>query len=116
VRQKSFYVYILASQSRVLYCGVTNRLERRVREHQSARAEGFTKRYRVHRLVYFETFREPRSAITREKVIKGWIRAKKLALIESVSPTWEDLVGEVGPLVAFVARAAPTADPSLRSG
>jgi putative endonuclease len=66
-------------------------LERRVREHQPAQVEGFTKRYRVHRLVYFETFRTPRAAIAREKEIKGWIRAKKLALIESLNPTWEDL-------------------------
>jgi len=73
---------------------MTNNLEARVGEHKAAIAEGFTKRYRINRLVYFETFRTPVAAISREKAIKGLLRIKKLALIESVNPTWEDLSAE----------------------
>ena len=89
-----FYVYILASRSRVLYTGVTNDLGRRVREHKAGESEGFTKRYRVHRLVFFESFRDVRAAIAREKQIKLWRREKKVALIEAQNPTWEDLAAE----------------------
>jgi putative endonuclease len=83
------YVYLLASRSRVLYTGVTNDRGRRVREHRLGEGGGFTKRYRVHRLVYFECFRDPRAAIAREKQIKGWHREKKMALIVADNPTWE---------------------------
>ena len=97
---RTYYVYILASRSRVLYTGITNNLERRLREHRLGERDGFTKRYRIHRLVLFECFRDPRAAIAREKQIKSWRREKKVALIEAQNPTWEDL--------------AP--DPSRRSG
>jgi len=90
-----FYVYILASRSRVLYTGVTNDLARRVREHKAGESEGFTKKYRVHRLVFFESFRDVRAAIAREKQIKLWRREKKVALIEAQNPTGEDLVVEL---------------------
>jgi putative endonuclease len=90
-----FYVYILASRSRVLYTGVTNDLARRVREHKAGESEGFTKKYRVHRLVFFESFRDVRAAIAREKQIKLWRREKKVALIEAQNPTWEDLAVEL---------------------
>ena len=86
-----YYVYIMASKSRVLYTGVTNDIYRRSSEHKHDLMPGFTRDYRVHRLVYFESFKYVGNAITREKRIKGWLRKKKIALIESVNPTWEDL-------------------------
>jgi putative endonuclease len=91
LRDRQFYVYLLASRSRVLYIGMTNNLERRVREHRVGVLEGFTKQYRVHRLVFFETFHDARTAISREKQLKGWRRDKKVALIVAENPTWEDL-------------------------
>jgi putative endonuclease len=88
---KTYYVYILASASRTLYTGITNNLERRVWQHRMKVHEGFTARYNVNRLVYFEVFNDVRVAISREKQIKGWTRAKKIALIESVNRDWMDL-------------------------
>ena len=88
---KTAYVYIMASRSRTLYTGVTNDLERRVAEHQRHLVSGFTSRYRLERLVYFETWGRIRDAINREKEIKGWRRSKKVALIESMNATWADL-------------------------
>ena len=110
--EKIYYVYILASRSRILYVGVTNDLLRRISQHRNGLAEGFTSRYRIHRLVYYEAFRDVRVAIAREKEIKGWRREKKTVLIESKNPAWEDLAGE------FLGRLRPQekADPSLRSG
>ena len=92
---RSFYVYIMASRSRVIYVGVTNDLVRRVQEHKSGVNPGFTKKYRVKRLVYFEEFTDIRVAIAREKELKGWIRARKTALIERRNPTWEDLAEQI---------------------
>ncbi len=88
---RTFYVYILASRSRVLYVGVTNDLARRVNEHKQGLVLGFTTRYRVTRLVYFSEFADIRDAIAREKEIKGWVRSRKTRLIEGRNPTWEDL-------------------------
>jgi putative endonuclease len=85
------YTYIMASRSRVLYVGVTNDLARRVNEHKQGLIAGFTSRYRVTRLVYFEEFADIRDAIAREKEIKGWKRSRKTSLIERRNPTWEDL-------------------------
>ena len=78
---KTYHVYIMASASRVLYIGVTGDLLRRVREHKEMRVPGFTARYRVTELVYFEAFGDIRIAIAREKQIKGWLRVRKIALI-----------------------------------
>ncbi len=86
-----YYVYIMASASRVLYTGVTNDLERRVWEHKHKLVPGFTSKYNVTRLVYYEEFDRIQDAIAREKVIKGWLRKKKIALIESKNGTWKDL-------------------------
>ena len=86
-----YFVYILASKSRRLYVGVTNNLERRTFVHREKLVEGFTKKYNISRVVYFEQTEDIRSAIAREKQLKGLLRAKKIALIESVNPTWEDL-------------------------
>jgi putative endonuclease len=87
-------MYIMASLSGVLYVGMTNNLFRRVQEHKDGEREGFTKDYRVRKLVYYEVFDRPRDAITREKEVKGWRRARKIALIESVNATWRDLTFE----------------------
>ncbi len=91
-RMKQYYVYILASKRNgTLYIGVTNNLERRVYEHTHDLLEGFTKQYTVHRLVYVETSTSIQDAIRREKQLKLWSRAWKLALIEKSNPRWEDL-------------------------
>ena len=87
---RSYYVYILASASRTLYVGVTNNIMRRVYEHKCKKADSFTARYNINRLVYFAETTDVRDAIAREKEIKGWLRAKKIALIEEMNPTWED--------------------------
>jgi putative endonuclease len=86
-----YYVYILASISRVLYVGVTNDLERRVYEHKCKLLPGFTSRYHVDRLVYFAESADVIAAIEYEKRIKGWKRSKKIALIELENPHWRDL-------------------------
>ena len=91
---RRYYVYIMASKSRVLYVGITNDIWRRVWEHKNEVNPGFTSKYRVHRLVYFESFQYVGNAIAREKRIKGWLREKKVALIRSTNPTWEDLSEE----------------------
>ena len=89
--KKTYCVYIMASESGVLYIGVTNDLERRVIEHKKKRVPGFSARYNVQKLVYFESFGNVRDAIAREKQLKGWLRKRKVALIESVNPHWNDL-------------------------
>ncbi|HEU4996446.1 MAG TPA: GIY-YIG nuclease family protein [Gemmatimonadaceae bacterium] len=85
-----YYVYILASRSRTLYVGVTNNIERRLAEHREG-GVGFTGRYRIARLVHLEATNDVRAAIRREKEIKGWRRAKKIALITEKNPAWDDL-------------------------
>ena len=89
--RKSYWTYLLASRSRVLYAGVTNDLARRVAEHRAGRGGVFTRRYQVHRLVYAEEHTDVRDAIRREKEIKGWKRERKVALVEGVNPEWRDL-------------------------
>ena len=89
-------VYILANGARgTLYTGVTSNLVQRVWQHKGDLAEGFTKRYRVHRLVWFEAHASMDSAITREKALKKWNRAWKIELIEKTNPTWADLYDEI---------------------
>ena len=88
---KQFYVYIMTNKSHTLYTGVTNDLERRVYEHKQKLVAGFTAKYNIDRLVYYEATEDVNSAIYREKQIKGWLRAKKIALIESMNPKWTDL-------------------------
>jgi putative endonuclease len=92
---KTYHVYIMASASRVLYVGVTGDLVRRVREHKQRSVPSFTARYLVTELIYFEVFGDARMAIAREKQIKGWLRARKVALIESFNPHWRDLAAEL---------------------
>ncbi|MGB8324770.1 MAG: GIY-YIG nuclease family protein [Candidatus Acidiferrum sp.] len=86
-----FHVYILANSSGVLYTGVTIHLERRVAQHKQKSIPGFTKKYDVVRLVYFEPFGDVRNAISREKQIKRWRREKKLILIRAINPQLRDL-------------------------
>lgn len=88
---REYYVYIMTNVSKTLYVGVTNNLERRVIEHKSKTNPGFTKKYNVNRLVYFEAIRDCITAIKREKQIKGWKRNKKLEIINSINPFWVDL-------------------------
>ncbi|MGN1306283.1 MAG: GIY-YIG nuclease family protein [Faecousia sp.] len=87
-----YYVYFLTNRTNsVLYVGVTNNLQRRLYEHKNELADGFTKRYHVHKLVYFETTTDVKAAIGREKQIKSWSRARKNSLVETMNPKWEDL-------------------------
>jgi putative endonuclease len=86
-----YHVYIMANASGVLYTGVTNFLERRVHEHKQKLIEGFTKKYDITRLVYYEPHGQIKAAISREKQIKSWRREKKLALIRSMNPKFRDL-------------------------
>jgi putative endonuclease len=88
---RQYYVYILTNKSGTLYVGVTNNLERRVYEHKNHLVEGFTKKYKIHKLVYYEDTSDINEAIIREKQLKGWLRRKKIELIESVNPEWKDL-------------------------
>ncbi|HEY4320355.1 MAG TPA: GIY-YIG nuclease family protein [Gemmatimonadales bacterium] len=104
---KTYTVYILASRTRRLYIGVTSDLFLRVFEHRHAAGSRFTSRYSVNRLVHFEQTTDALSAIAREKQVNGWLRARKIALIESGNPDWDDLLPDCG---------APVTDPSLRSG
>lgn len=86
-----YYVYIMTNRSKTLYTGVTHDLKRRVYEHKNKLIQGFTSKYNINRLVYFEETPEITSAISREKQIKGWLRMKKIQLIESINPEWKDL-------------------------
>ena len=89
---KQYYVYILSNTfNSVLYVGVTNDLRRRLYEHKNLLVEGFTKKYHVHKLVYFEQTTDINSAIEREKQLKGWKRGKKERLIKSINPSMEEL-------------------------
>jgi putative endonuclease len=87
----TYYVYIMASASRVLYVGVTNNIERRAMGLRQGRAPSFSAKYKTKELVHVEAFGDVRAAIAREKQLKGWLRVKKIALIESGNPHWLDL-------------------------
>ncbi|KKU11738.1 MAG: Endonuclease [Parcubacteria group bacterium GW2011_GWC2_45_7] len=90
--EKTYYVYILASKRNgTLYIGVTSNLTKRLYEHKSGGVLGFTKEYKVHSLVYYETTNDVNTALTREKQLKKWNRARKLELIEKMNPKWNDL-------------------------
>ena len=88
---KQCYVYIPTNASRTLYTSVTDNLERRIYEHKNKLIDGFTKKYSITKLAYYEGTSDVHSAIMREKHIKGWLRRKKIALIEEMNPNWEDL-------------------------
>ena len=103
------FVYILTSKTRVLYVGVTNDLVRRMWEHRTGACPGFTRKYGVDRLVYYEVANDPLAAISREKQIKGWARTKKVAMIESIDPEWKDMAERWFMDVSL-------SDPRIRSG
>lgn len=91
---KQYYVYILSSKSRILYTGITDDLIRRVCEHKNKLIKGFTNKYNINRLVYYEATKDVYAALRREKQIKGWVRSKKITLIETTNAEWKDLSNE----------------------
>ena len=96
MRDYNYYVYIITTQNnKVMYVGVTNELAHRINEHKNKLVDGFTKKYNVNKLVYYEHTTDVYSAIEREKQIKGWRREKKNELVESVNPEWKDLSNEL---------------------
>jgi len=88
---RQYYVYIMTNRSRTLYTGVTNNIKQRVHQHKNKLIEGFTRKYNIDRLIYVETFSDIDSAIAREKTIKGWLRKRKIELINDTNPDWRDL-------------------------
>jgi putative endonuclease len=96
-----FWVYILSSRSGTLYVGITGFFEQRIYQHKYDSMGGFTKKYKCHRLVYYESYQDAQVAISREKQIKRWRREKKIALIEQVNPRWQDLAENWGRELRF---------------
>ncbi len=94
--EKAYAVYILTNESGTLYVGVTSALAERVAQHRLGFADGFTKKYRIHRLVYYETTPDVHVALEREKQIKRWRREKKIALVRTQNPKWRDLASDLG--------------------
>ncbi|OPY88161.1 MAG: GIY-YIG nuclease superfamily protein [Smithella sp. PtaU1.Bin162] len=88
---KQYYVYIMSNKSGTLYTGVTSNIQQRIYQHKKKLVPGFTAKYNINKLVYYETTGDVNSAIAREKQIKGWLRSKKVSLIESVNTEWTDL-------------------------
>jgi putative endonuclease len=112
-RESVRFIYILASQSRVLYTGITSDLRRRVYQHKNGLIPGFTRQYAVNRLMYFESTHHIRAAIERERQIKSWRREKKLRLVESVNAGWLDLSSD---WFSETDGPGPSPSPSLREG
>ena len=100
-----YWVYIVSSMSGTLYIGMTNDIYRRIAEHKSGEFEGFSSQYHCNRLVYYESFQFVQDAINREKQLKGWRRSKKIGLIESKNPRWEDLAEKWGAPMAFAGQS-----------
>lgn len=100
-----FWVYILSNRSHTLYIGVTNGIRKRITEHRKLTPGTFTARYKITRLVYFEGFQYINNAIAREKELKHWTRAQKIALIEAQNPTWEELLPVAPAIVPSPANA-----------
>jgi putative endonuclease len=94
--EKRDYVYIMASRSLTLYTGVTGNIYHRALQHKAGEIDGFTKKYHINRLVYYEIFKYVNNALAREKQVKAWTRAKRLALIKTMDPTWQDLADDWG--------------------
>ena len=114
-QSRAYCVYIMGSLSGTLYIGMTSNLNRRVFQHKFHQMEGFTDKYEVERLLYWESFDEVAKAINREKQLKGCSRAKKIALIESLNPDWVDLAREWYPWMGEsreVGRSCKGRDPS----
>ncbi len=111
-REYDFWVYILSNRSHVLYIGVTNNLRKRVVQHRKQTLGTFTARYKINRLVYFEHYQYINNAIARETELKHWTRAQKIALVESINPTWEELMPDQPDLMALTAQANKRRFPS----
>ena len=105
VRDHNYFVYIVSSCSGTLYIGMTNAIYRRALEHKRGEIEGFASKYGCNRLVYYESFDDVQRAIGREEQLKGWTRAKKIALIASKNPRWEDFAEKWGAQMAFAGEA-----------
>ncbi|HEY3974462.1 MAG TPA: GIY-YIG nuclease family protein [Candidatus Sulfotelmatobacter sp.] len=105
MKDHEYFVYIVCSGSGTLYIGMTNSIYRRALQHKRGEIEGFASKYRCNRLVYYEGFDDVHKAIGREKQLKGWARAKKIALIEAKNPRWEDLADKWGAQMAFAGEA-----------
>ena len=90
-RDHQYFVYIMTNRSGTLYIGLTNNIIRRVHQHKKKLIKSFTEKYNIDKLAYYETFTDIASAISREKTIKGWLRKKKIEMIETVNPNWTDL-------------------------
>jgi putative endonuclease len=106
-----YYVYIMASHSRTLYVGITNNLQRRVWQHKTGAFDGFTRKYQVKQLVYFEQTSDPKAAIAREKQLKRWSRSRKYRLIETHNAGWRDLGGNLASHPAGAKRLSGPTDP-----
>ena len=105
MRDHEYFAYIVYSRSGTLYIGMTNSIYRRALQHKRGEIERFASKYHCDRLVYYESFDHVHKAIGREKQLKGWTRAKKIALIESKNPRWEGLAEKRGAQMAFVGEA-----------
>ena len=103
MREKIFYVYIMASRSRTLYIGFTSAIEHRVWQHKNDVHDGFSKQYQCHRLIFLERYGTPEVAIAREKQLKRWSRTKKLTLLLRQNPAWADLSEEWGTKLPLLA-------------
>jgi putative endonuclease len=115
-KDKLYYVYVLASRSRAIYVGMTGFLMNRVLSHRAGEASDFTRKYRIHRLVYYEVLYSAAAAIARETEIKKWRREKKVALIVQKNPTWEDLAAEWGKPAVMRVGVKAGSSPPLRAG
>jgi putative endonuclease len=101
MRDHEYFVYIMSSRSGTLYIGMTNSIYRRALQHKTGEIEGFASKYHCNRLVYYESFDDVHRASGREKELKGWLRIKKIALIESRNPRWEDFAEHWGARMLF---------------
>ena len=116
VSERRYYVYIMASKSRVIYTGMTGFLMARVLRHRAGEGGLFTRKYRVHRLVYFESFQNVENAIARETEIKKWRREKKVALIERENRTWDDLAAGWGEAAVIKVAGKAGSSPVFQTG
>src|SRR3984893_17840295 len=105
IRDQEYFVCIMGSRSGTLYIGMTNSVYRRVLQHKAGEIEGFSSKYHCDRLVYYESFDDVHKAIGREKQLKGWRRAKKIALIEAKNPRWEDMAEKWGAEMLFASES-----------
>jgi len=115
VKEHCYSVYIVCSRTRVLYIGITSDLQHRIWQHKNGTFEGFTKKYNCHYLVYFERYDNVFRAIGREKELKRWTRAKKIALIDPTNPRWKDLSEHWGRQILFPGQSKAEADAIVAS-